>query len=162
MNTAAETIPTSNHSPARLVLLGGFLAGLADFIYPTVKTVMAGGPWTRPWKGVASGLFGRSAHEGGMEMVLLGAALHFFICIAAAFILYHGVRRLKWLPRHWLPLACIHGIGVLLVMNYVILPLSAIGRGIYPLEQLHVHAFWHIVLVGLPSGYFVARALRKT
>ena len=46
-------------------------------------------------------------------------------------------------------------------MNYVILPLSAIGRGIYPLETLHISAFWHIVLVGLPTAYFVSRALRQ-
>jgi hypothetical protein len=153
-----------NHTPGyalRGILLGGFFAGLADFIYPTVKTVLAGGPWVRPWKGVASGLLGPRARDGGLEMVVLGAGLHWFICFAAAAILYFVVKRLKFLPRHWLPLACIHGIAVLLAMNYVILPLSRIGRGIYPLEQLHVHAFWHIVLVGLPTGFFVARALRQ-
>lgn len=162
MNTTAAAIPASNHSPWRWVLLGGFLGGLADFIYPTVRSVMAGNPWTRPWKGVASGLFGRSAHEGGMEMVLLGASLHFFICIAAACILYLVVRQLKWLPRNWLLLAVIHGVAVLLTMNYVILPLSAIGQGIYPLATLHIHAFWHIVLVGLAAGFFVSRALRES
>jgi hypothetical protein len=162
MNTAAISMSTSNHSPGRLVLLGGFIAGLDDFIYPTVKTVMAGKPWTQPWKGVASGLLGQTAREGGMEMVALGAGLHWFINIAAAFIFYWVISRLKFVPRQWLLLACLHGLAVLLTMNYVILPLSAIGRGIYPLEQMHVHAFWHILLVGLPVGYFVARALRKT
>ena len=162
MNTTAETIPASNHSPWRLVLLGGFLGGLADFIYPTVMAVMAGNPWTQPWKGVASGLVGQPARDGGMEMVLLGASLHFYICLAAAAILYLVVRQLKWLPRNWLLLAVIHGVAVLLTMNYVILPLSKIGRGIYPLESLHVHAFWHIVLVGLAAGFFVSRAIRQT
>ena len=136
------------------VLLGGFFAGLADFIYPIVKTVIAGNPWTQPWKGVASGLLGQAARDGGMEMVVLGAALHWFICISAAFILYFIVSRMKFLPRHWLVLAVIHGIAVLLTMNYVILPLSQIGRGIYPLDKLHIHAFWHIVLVGIPTAFF--------
>lgn len=162
MNTAAATLSASNHSPAKQVLLGGFLAGLADFIYPTVKTVMAGGAWTQPWKGVAGGLIGGAAREGGLGVVALGAGLHWFINIAAAFIFYWVIGRLKFVPRQWLLLACLHGIAVLLTMNYVILPLSAIGRGIYPLDQLHIHAFWHIVLVGLPVGFFVARALRKT
>ena len=162
MNTsAAITTQTNYHNHAwRGILLGGFFAGLADFIYPTVKSVMAGGSWMRPWKGVASGLLGKPAHEGGLEMVVLGASLHWFICLSAAAILYLVVSRVKWLPRHWAPLAIIHGIAVLLTMNYVILPLSAIGRGIYPLEQLHVHAFWHIVLVGLPTAFFVSRALK--
>jgi hypothetical protein len=160
--TAATTTPSNYNNPAlRGILLGGFFAGLADFIYPTVRTVMSGGPWTRPWKGVASGLLGQTARDGGMEMVALGAALHWFICLGAAAILYFVVSRVKWLPRQWYALAVIHGIAVLLTMNYVILPLSQIGRGIYPLESLHIHAFWHIVLVGLPTGFFVSRALKE-
>jgi hypothetical protein len=65
----------------------------------------------------------------------------------------------KFVPRQWAVLGVLYGIAVLLTMNYVILPLSAIGRGIYPLEQLHIHAFWHIVLVGLPTAFFVSRAV---
>ena len=162
MNTVAATSTPSNYrSPAlRYVLLGGFLAGLADTIYPTVKTLMAGKPWFSPWKGVASGLLGKAAGDGGMEMVALGLALHYFICISAAVLLYLLVSRVKFVPRQWIVLGVLYGIAFLLTMNYVILPLSAIGRGIYPLEQMHVHAFWHIVLVGLPVGFFVSRALR--
>jgi len=152
---------TSNRAAIRGILLGGFFAGLADFIYPTVKSLLAGNPWTQPWIGVASGLLGTAAREGGMEMVVLGAALHWFICISAAALLYLIVSRVKFLPRQWIVLGIIHGIAVLLVMNYVILPLSQIGRGIYPLAQLHVHAFWHIVLVGLPTAFFVSRTLGK-
>jgi hypothetical protein len=162
MHTAVQITSSPNREAIRYVLLGGFFAGLADFIYPTVKTVMAGNPWTQPWKGVASGLLGQAARDGGMEMVVLGAALHWFICISAAFLLYLIVSRVKWLPRRWVPLAIIHGIAVLLTMNYVILPLSQIGRGIYPLDQLHIHAFWHILLVGIPTAFFVSRALRKS
>jgi len=161
MHAAVGTTSSPDRAAMRYVLMGGFFAGLADFIYPTVKTLMAGNPWTQPWKGVASGLLGQAARDGGMEMVVLGAALHWFICIGAAAILYFIVSRVKWLPRQWILLAIIHGIAVLLVMNYVILPLSQIGRGIYPFEKLHIHAFWHIVLVGLPTAFFVSRALRK-
>jgi hypothetical protein len=164
MNTSAATTTQTNYPNHALrgILLGGFFAGLADFIYPTVRTVMAGGPWTRPWRGVAGGLLGPAARDGGMEIVLLGVALHFFICFGAAALLYLIASRIRWLPRQWVVLGIIHGIAVLLTMNYVILPLSAIGRGIYPLEQLHIHAFWHIVLVGLPTAFFVSRALRMS
>jgi len=162
MNTTAATVTPPNYPNRALrgILLGGFFAGLADFVYPTVKTVMAGGSWMRPWQGVAGGLIGQRARDGGIEIVVLGAALHWFICIGAAAILYFVVSRLKWLPRQWILLGIIHGIAVLLVMNYVILPLSAIGRGIYPLDKLYIHAFWHIVLVGLPTAFFVSRALK--
>ena len=149
-----------NPSARRNVLLGGFLAGLADFIYPTVKSLMVGNPWFKPWKGVASGLLGQAARDGGVEMVILGALLHFFICISAAFILYFVVKNVKFLPRHWVPLAIIHGLAVLVAMNYVIVPLSQIGIVLYPLKTLHISAFWHIVLVGIPTAFFVSRALR--
>jgi hypothetical protein len=164
MNSTATPAAISNYqiTPLRGILLGGFLAGLADTIYPTVKAVMGGGEWFGPWKGVASGLLGKAARDGGMEMVVLGLALHYFICISAAALLYLLVSRVKIVPRQWIVLGVLYGIAFLLTMNYVILPLSAIGRGIYPLEQLHVHAFWHIVLVGLPTAFFVTRALKDS
>jgi hypothetical protein len=164
MNTTAQVITGTNYRNTawRGILLGGFFAGLADWIYPTVRTVMAGGSWTRPWKGVATGLLGPAARDGGLGIVMLGTLLHFFICFGAAAILYFVVSRLKFLPRQWIVLGILHGIAVLLTMNYIILPLSGIGRSIYPVEQLHIHAFWHIVLVGLPTAFFVSRALKAS
>jgi hypothetical protein len=151
-----------NNTAVRGILLGGFLAGLADFIYPTVRSVTAGNSWMRPWKGVASGWFGGIAHEGGMGMVVIGIASHFFICIVAAALLYFLVSRLKWLPRQWVVLGILYGIAFLAVMNYVILPLSAIGQGIYPLREIHIAAFLHILLVGWPTAFFVSRALKQS
>jgi hypothetical protein len=153
---------TANNNVTRNVLLGGFVAGTFDVIYPTVRTVLAGKPWTQPWKGVASGLLGQTARDGGMEMVALGLFLHYFICITAAVLLYQLASRVKFVPRQWFVLGVLYGIAFLLTMNYVILPLSQIGRGIYPLDQLHIHAFWHIVLVGIPTAFFVTRALRAS
>jgi len=148
-------------SPASGILLGGFLAGFCDFITPSVQFVMKGGEWYQAWKGVASGIFGSAAREGGAGMVVVGMASHWFICIGAAAILYLVASRLKFIPRQWILLGIIHGIAVLLMMNYVILPLSAIGKSIYPLETIYVPMFWHIVLVGLPTAFFVARALPR-
>lgn len=146
----------------RGILPGGFLAGLADFIYPSARAAMAGNSWTRPWKGVASGLLGPGAHQGGAGMVVLGTALHFFICFAAAALLYLIVSRVKFVPRQWIVLGILYGIAFALVMNYVILPLSAIGRPIYPVEGLHTTFFFHILLVGWPTAFFVSRALKPS
>ncbi len=150
-----------SNSALRGILLGGFFAGLADFIYPSINAVRAGNPWTRPWKGVASGLLGPDAHQGGMGTVVLGIALHFFICFVAAALLYQIVSRLKFVPRQWIVLGIIYGIAFALVMNYVILPLSAIGRPIYPVEGLHMTFFFHTLLVGWPTAFFVSRAVAR-
>src|SRR3954471_13071602 len=107
---AAVSTPRARSSVVRNIVLGGATAAVDHFIYPTVRTILAGNPWTQPWKGVASGLLGQAARDGGMEMVLLGMALHWFTCISAACILYLVVGRVRWLPRQWILLAVIHGV----------------------------------------------------
>jgi len=77
-------------------------------------------------------------------------------------LLYFIASRVKWLPRHWFVLGILYGIAFLAMMNYVILPLSAIGRGIFPLETMHITAFTHILLVGWPTAFFVSRALKMS
>jgi len=156
------SIPRFNELAIKKILLGGFFAGLADFLYPTISTVVAGGSWMRPWQGVAGGLFGRAALGGGMQMAITGIALHFFICFVAAALLYLMVSRIKWLPKQWVLLGVLYGIAFLAVMNYVILPLSAIGRSIYPLNKIYVAVFFHILLVGWPTAYFISGALKST
>jgi hypothetical protein len=143
-----------------MVLLAGFTAGLADFLFASIKRAMSGGAWTDPWKGVAGCLIGPAAREGGIEMALLGIALHFFICFVAAALLYFILKKVPALPRQWLLVAVAYGIVFLLVMNYVVAPLSLARRSIYPVATLPVNAFWHIVLVGLSTAWFVTRALK--
>ena len=151
---------TTNNHARNLVLLAGFTAGLADFLFASITRVMNGGSWMDPWKGVAGCLIGEAAREGGFEIVLLGIALHFFICFSAAAMLYFILKKAPSLPRQWLLVAVVYGIVFMLVMNYVVAPLSRAGRPIYPAETLPINALWHIVLVGLTSAWFVTRALR--
>jgi len=151
---------TTNNHARNLVLLAGFMAGLADFLFASITRVMNGGSWMDPWKGVAGCLIGEAAREGGFEIVLLGIALHFFICFAAAAMLYFILKKAPSLPRQWLLVAVVYGIVFMLVMNYVVAPLSRAGRSIYPVETLPINAVWHIVLVGLTSAWFVTRALK--
>lgn len=163
MNISTETAlhAPSNNFVIRDILIGGLFAGLADFLYASIGTMMAGRPWTQAWMGVASGLIGKAAKQGGIEIVALGVALHFFICLTAAALLYFIASRVRWLPKQWIVLGILYGVAFLAVMNYIVLPLSAIGRSIYPLEKIHVHAFFHILLVGWPTAFFISRALKR-
>jgi hypothetical protein len=151
----------ANNIALRSILLGGFCAGLADFIYPTVRAMAGGASWMKPWQGVASGLLGQAARDGGVGVALLGAALHFFICFSGAALLWLLASRARFIPRQWFVLGVLYGLAVLATMNYVVLPLSQIGRSIYPLNNMHVAAFWHIVLVGIPTAFFISRGLRR-
>jgi hypothetical protein len=79
----------------------------------------------------------------------------------AATLLYFILKNVRALPRQWLLVAVVYGVVFMLVMNYVVAPLSLARRPIYPVETLPINAFWHIVLVGLASAWFVTRALKR-
>jgi hypothetical protein len=60
---------TTNNHTRNLVLLAGFTAGLADFLFASITRVMSGGSWMDPWKGVAGCLIGEAARKGGFAIV---------------------------------------------------------------------------------------------
>ena len=157
MNHEDQSVPKG--AVARGIVFGGLSSGLIDLVYASAQRAFKGGSVLQPWKGVASGLLGSAARDGGAGIALLGIALHFVLTFGAAAILCLIVWWLPWFAKRPLITGVLFGFGFLLVMNYVILPLSAIGHGIYALDELHIHAFWHIVLVGLPTAFFVSRAV---
>lgn len=146
-------------SPFRTIGLAGGAAGLFDFIFASGQRVAGGGSALDPWKGVAGGLIGPGAREGGVMAAALGAGLHFLICFVAAACLYVVLRRWPWFAREVMATSIIFGVLFLLAMNWIILPLSAIGRPIYESDTLHVSAFWHVVLIGMPMTLFISRDL---
>lgn len=145
---------------ARGIVLGGLTSGLLDFMVASAQKVLAGGSMLAPWKGVASGLLGPTARGGGVGIALLGIALHFMITFGAAAILSVLVWRLPWFAKRPLITGVLFGFGFLLVMNYVILPLSAIGRPIYMGRGFLTAIVGHVIMIGLPIAWFVTRAPR--
>ena len=161
MRAMQATTSSTHWGAGRTIFLAGFTAGLADFCYASGMTLYKGGSVLNMWKGVAGGLVGQTARDGGLEMTLLGIALHFFIMFGAATLFYLIARRVRWFADRPLVSGILLGLAFLATMNYVILPLSAIGRPIYVgTETLLRTAFWHIVLAGLPIAWFVSKGLK--
>lgn len=159
---AQQDVSSTRWSAGRTIFLAGFAAGLADFLYATIRTAYAGGSVVGTWKGVAGGLIGRAARAGGIEIALLGVALHFLIMFGAAAIFFSVVKRLAWFAsRPWIT-GVVFGIAFLVVMNWVILPLSQIGRPLYAGTMgLLTAALWHILLAGLPIAWVTSLGLRR-
>jgi hypothetical protein len=145
---------------SRGIVLGGLCSGLIDLVYASTRTALRGGSVLQPWKGVASGLLGASARDGGMGMALIGVALHFIITFGAAALFYLIIKRLPWFVQRPLITGVLFGFAFLLVMNYVILPLSAIGRPIYVGEGFLWAIPGHVIMMGLPIAWFVTRGIR--
>jgi hypothetical protein len=142
------------------ILLGGLIAGALDITYACVHSYLRRG--TKPitiLQSVASGAFGRSAFEGGAKTAALGLVFHFLIALMAATVYYFASRVLRFMVTQAVICGILYGMGVYLVMNCVVLRLSAIHSTIYPwsyprsvlIGGLLIHMFG----IGLPIALAV-------
>lgn len=153
-------------APARAwttIFMAGGTAGAIDFLYASTMMVMAGQSATRAWMGVAAALFGKSmVIEIGLPMAAVGAALHFLITISAAAVFYVTAVRQPLILKHRLASAVVFGILFFLAMNYVIVPLSLIGRPIYVgAGRIARELLTHVIVIGLPISLLTAWRLSE-
>jgi hypothetical protein len=117
------------------ILVGALLAGILDLAYAyTHFMVMLHREPLGIVQGIASGLIGgKAASEGGVATAALGVGLEFVLTLimAAAYIVPS-----QWitdLRRFWWVFGPCYGVIVMMVMYYVVLPLSAAhGNGYLP------------------------------
>jgi hypothetical protein len=152
---------TRRSNPWLFVLAGGLAAGTFDIAYACAFWgVKRRVPAQRILQSVAAGLLGKASFEGGAKTAALGLALHFLIAVTMA-VTYFLVAR-RWARLWQRPWLCGAAYGVLLyvVMNDVVVPLSAAGPGskdpLWVGLSIAVHAF----LVGVPCAVFARRAIR--
>ena len=116
-------------SPLRAILLGGFVAGTIDI---GAASLISGFSPIRILKIVAGGLLGRSAFDGGPPIAALGMLLQWAMSILIAAIFVLAARRIPALPRNWIASGIAYGVVTYFTMNYVVVPLSALGNGSFP------------------------------
>jgi hypothetical protein len=138
------------------VLVGGTIAGTFDLICAFL-TYGIGVP-----KGIAGGLLGRGAINGGAGVYILGVFLHFFIAFSAALVYNLAGRRLEFMHPHFILCGLLFGMAFYLVMILVVLPLSALHsvapRAIHDLIQ---GLLVHMILIGLPIAWAARRFSRS-
>ena len=145
-----------------LVLAGGLVAGTLDITYACVFwAIKAGAPPARIFQSVARGLLGAASFRGGAATAALGLFLHYFIATTMSFVYYFAA--LKWAALYKYPFRCgaVYGLGLYLVMTYVVVPFSAAGGGSGPQDKLWIglSIFVHMFLIGLPIALFTRRAI---
>lgn len=149
---------------ARALVTGGLIVGILDILDAFVFFYLRSG--VRPARilqSISAGLLGRQAAvAGGLSTAALGLALHFVIAFAVVGMLYVGARQLPDLVRRPFVTGPIYGVIVYIVMNYVVIPLSAAGggSGLPPAPVLINGLLIHIFGVGIPAAYFVRAALQ--
>jgi uncharacterized membrane protein YagU involved in acid resistance len=146
------------------ILYGGLVVGILDMLFAfTFYGLILGAKPLRIFQSVAAGLLGRTtAYEGGIRTFLLGLLLHFVVATCIATVYYLASRVLPVLIRRAVVSGLLYGMIAYLGMNYLIIPLSAIGRRSAPLPipifltEIIGHAF----LVGLPLGLLARRSAK--
>jgi hypothetical protein len=147
----AVVYPVSAQTPDLLlsIVVGGGIAGILDL---TSAFITFG--WRVP-RGIASGLLGPRAFQGGVGTWILGVVLHFTIALSAAAIYCLASRKLPFLREHFLVCGLFYGIAIYLVMQLVVLPLSA-----FPLKNAGITRaaltqglLVHMFIIGLPISF---------
>jgi hypothetical protein len=127
------------------ILVGGGVAGLFDM----TSAYISFGRYMPI--GIAGGLVGKGALHVSVGLYILGLCIHYFIAFSAAAVYCLASRKLKFLCEHFFVSGLFYGIAVFLVMNLVVLPLSAYhAMGPYTYRGLLVGILAHMFLIGLP------------
>ncbi len=146
------------------ILYGGLVVGILDGLFALIfYGLILGARPLRIFQSVASGLLGREASfEGGVPTFLLGILLHFVVATCIAAVYYVISLNLPVLIRHAVVSGLIYGMIAYLVMNYVVIPLSAIGSSPSFSLRTFLPAFiGHAFLVGLPIALLAGRSARE-
>ncbi len=142
----APSIPGTRPRILAAILAGGLVAGSIDaaLAFHDVGLVMP--------RGIASGLLGKAAFSGGSWIWLLGIILHFSIALSWAAAYCVAGRRLEFLRSSFVICGIAYGACIYLVMNLVVLPLSAFPFPVGPftVSSLRTGLLVHMFLIGLP------------
>ena len=117
-------MPSTRHSTLAAILWGGFVAGTVDI---GAASLISGYSPIVILKYVAGGLLGRGSLAGGMGNAVLGLVLQWIMSIVIAAIFVVLLRNRVAKPHLWTAWGIAYGAVVFAVMNYVVVPFSALG-----------------------------------
>ncbi len=134
----------------RAIVWGGAACGVLDGVAASVQFGLRGIQPLQVWQGVASGLRGERAFRAGWVGGGLGLFLHFAIAFSAATVFVAACYALPFLARAYWIWGPFYGVLVFLVMNLVVVPLSARPKRPVSSQIIITQVIIHIFLVGLP------------
>jgi hypothetical protein len=138
----------------RAILYGGLAVGALDLLDALVFFGARGVRPVRIFQSIAAGLLGRAAFQGGARAAILGICLHFFIAFTIVTTFVLASRSVPVLTRRPIVSGILYGLAAYVVMNYVVIPLSAAARGPFVLPVFINGVLIHAFGVGLPSAIF--------
>jgi uncharacterized membrane protein YagU involved in acid resistance len=145
---------------SQAILWAGLICGVLDGLSAVAITLLFGGKVIRTFQGIAGGILGAKTFQNGISSALLGVALHFLIAFGAAAVYYLASRYMPFLIDRALPAGILYGIAVHLFMQFVVIPLSAIGPRPLVMRNFVAVLIAHVVVVGPSIALTVRRYSR--
>jgi hypothetical protein len=145
----------------RAIVTAGLVVGVLDISSAFVIWWQRGVALQRGLQGIAAGLLGAQSYEGGMATAGLGLALHFFVAFVVVSTFYAASRKIPFLTKHPFVSGVLYGIGVYIVMYWLVLP-KAFSTFRHRLSNELLAVAIHIFLIGLPTAFIVRRYFQLT
>lgn len=146
-------------SPLVAIFSAGLIAGTIDIF---AASLINGISPLIILRAIASGLLGRAAFHGGLPgglpVPLLGLVLQWAMSLLIAAIFVFAARRLSWLTRRWVVGGLLYGVAVFVVMEFVVVPLSAAMKPHFTVLSLAANVL-AMLLFGVIVAFF-ARDIR--
>lgn len=139
------------------ILWGGLICGAMDITAAVLVYGLFGAKPLRILQGIAAGLLGPDAFNGGLPTAILGLACHFFIAFSAATAFVLASRFVRFLIQHSILAGILYGPTVYFFMNRVVVPLSNARKYPFSLKMMFIGVAIHIVCVGLPIAIATRR-----
>jgi hypothetical protein len=149
-----------NPNAVRAVLWAGFACGVLDITAAFVVYGLFGAKPVPLLQGIASGLLGLRAFQGGLSTALLGLLCHFVIAFGAASVYFVASRTFLFLIQNAVVSGALYGVAVYFFMNRIVVPLSAVAKRPFSMKLMIIGVVIHIFCVGLPISLSVRRFSR--
>ena len=107
-------------------------------------------------RAIASGLLGRAAFAGGLPVSLFGLVLQWAMSLLIAAIFVLAAQRLAWMRQRWVAAGLAYGVVVFVVMEFVVVPLSAAKNPHFTAVSLLENVL-AMLLYGLIIAFFARR-----
>lgn len=146
----------------RAVIRAWLTAGTLDIgIASTWYPLTVGAHVIRIYQGIASGILGARAFDGGLATAALGLACHYLIALIWTTIYFVAYPRLPLLRRSRTASAVLYGCFVSAAMTFIVLPLSNVGPRPFHLQPFVIATVILIIAIGTPLAIIADRHYRR-
>lgn len=142
----------------KLILKTTLIAGSLDITAASIQTyILKGLTPNIVLKFIASGIFGKAAYSGGIEYMLLGLFVHFFIVFMCVITYFYFYPKLSLLKKNILLSSFLVALTAWIVTTKIIIPLSQIQPSPFNLTKDVIAIAILFFCIGIPIALITKR-----